>query len=126
MERSISVEKRTDHWIGRFSAMASPCEILLEVDGRSTAERLVRSATREAWRIEEKFSRYRDGNIIHLINHSRSKAIEVDAETANLLDLADQCYRLSEGKFDITSGVLRKIWQFKPGAAIPSQSEIER
>jgi len=126
MGLSIHVEKRTDHWIGRFSAMGSPCEILLEVDGRSAAERLTRSAAQEAWRIEKKFSRYRDDNIIHRINHSRGQPIEVDAETANLLDLADQCYRLSEGLFDITSGVLRKLWQFKPGAMLPSQSEIDR
>src|SRR5512143_1925620 len=126
MERSITVERRTDLWIGRFSAMGSPCEILLQVDDHATAERLTGSAAHEAWRIEEKFSRYRDGNIIHRINHSHGRPIEVDAEASNLLDLADQCYRLSDGMFDITSGVLRKLWQFKPGATIPSQSAIDQ
>ncbi len=126
MERSIIVERRTDLWIGRFSAMGSPCEVLLEVDDHATAERLTKSAAHEAWRIEEKFSRYRDGNIIHRINHSHGQPIEVDAETSNLLDLADQCYRLSDGMFDITSGVLRRLWQFKPGATIPSQSDIDQ
>jgi len=124
MEHNFIVERRADYWIGRFSAMNSPCEILLEVGDRATAERLVKSAAREAWRIEEKFSRYRDDNIIYRINHAQGKPVEVDAETANLLDFADQCYRLSEGSFDITSGVLRKLWQFKPGAAIPSQQQI--
>src|SRR5512143_3772223 len=110
MEHGFTVEKRADHWIGRFSAMNSPCEILLEVDNRSVAERLVKSAAREAWRIEAKFSRYRDDNILHQINHAQGQTVEVDSETANLLDFADQCYRLSDGRFDITSGVLRKLW----------------
>jgi len=126
MEHSFTVEKRADHWIGRFSAMNSPCEILLEVDSRSAAERLVKSAAREAWRIEAKFSRYRDDNILHRINHAQGQTVEVDSETANLLDFADQCYRLSDGRFDITSSVLRKLWSFKPGAIIPSQQEIDK
>ena len=126
MERNVNIERRGDYWIGRFSAMASPCEILLEVDTHATAERLVKSAAREAWRIEEKFSRYRNGNIIHRINNAGGKPIEVDAETANLLDFANKCYHLSDGLFDITSGVLRKLWNFKPEAAIPSQSAIDQ
>lgn len=126
MERSVNIERRSDYWIGRFSAMASPCEILLEVDTHATAERLVKSAAREAWRIEEKFSRYRNDNIIHRINNAGGKPIEVDAETANLLDFANKCYQLSDGLFDITSGVLRKLWNFKLGATLPSQSSIDQ
>ena len=126
MERSVNIERRSDYWIGRFSAMASPCEILLEAGTHATAARLVKSVAREAWRIEEKFSRYRNGNIIHRINNAGGKPIEVDAETANLLDFANKCYQLSDGLFDITSGVLRKLWNFKPGATIPSQSAIDQ
>lgn len=126
MDRSITLEQRTDHWVGRFTAMASPCELLLEVHDRTSAQRLVNSAAHEAWRIETKFSRYRNDNIIHRINHACGQPFEVDAETANLLDLASHCYRLSEGRFDITSGVLRRLWSFKPGATIPSQAEIDR
>ena len=37
----------------------------------------------------------------------------VDAETAALLQYADQCYLSSGGLFDITSGVLRRVWDFK-------------
>lgn len=123
--RTTSLEQRSDHWVGRFTAMGSPCEVLLEVKDRATAARLTRSAAHEAWRIEEKFSRYRDDNTIHRINHAHGKAIEVDAETANLLDFADQCFQLSEGRFDITSGVLRRVWQFKPGGTVPTQGEID-
>jgi thiamine biosynthesis lipoprotein len=101
-----------DYWHGTFSAMASPCEILIETDDETLAIQLLSIAQDEVQRIEQKFSRYRSGNIIDQINHSKGKPISVDEETAQLLDYANLCYQLSEGLFDITSGVLRKIWRF--------------
>ncbi|VAW67258.1 FAD:protein FMN transferase [hydrothermal vent metagenome] len=122
---NISVEIKDNYSIGHFSAMACPCEILIE----STHERHIQSLTKrafdEAKRIEEKFSRYRDDNIIYQINHSAGIPIKVDEETALILDFARQCYELSDGKFDITSGVLRKIWTFDGSDNIPSQQQVE-
>jgi thiamine biosynthesis lipoprotein len=44
----------------------------------------------------------------------------VDEETQALLDFADQLWRASEGLFDITSGPLRRAWQFQGiGSAEP-------
>jgi thiamine biosynthesis lipoprotein len=37
-------------------------------------------------------------------------AIDVDAETATLLDYAAACFEQSEGLFDLSSGVLREAW----------------
>jgi DNA-binding response OmpR family regulator len=31
------------------------------------------------------------------------------------LDFAGHCYQLSDGRFDITSGILRCAWQLVPG-----------
>lgn len=90
-----------------------------------TAEQITQIACNEAKRIEQKFSRYRDDNIIYQINHSNGEAIKVDEETADMLDFADQCYQLSEGKFDITSGVLREIWKFDGSDKIPTQQQID-
>ena len=36
----------------------------------------------------------------------------IDDETARMLEFADQLYQMSDGLFDITSGVLRTVWQF--------------
>ncbi len=105
--------------------MASPCEVLIECEQESEARQLSELAQQEALRIEKKFSRYRDDNIVHRINQGGDD-IQVDDETARLLDFAQHCYELSEGWFDITSGVLRRAWQFKPGARIPSQRQIDR
>lgn len=108
-----------------FRAMASPCELLVDSDDPALVEQLAHTAQDEALRIEHKFSRYRDDNIIHRINHSRGKPVSVDQETAALLNYADHCYQISEGLFDITSGVLRRIWQFDGSDHLPSSSQVE-
>jgi FAD:protein FMN transferase len=120
LERSPSDE----YWIGRFQAMASPCELFVEIDDRETAAALLQAVAAETWRIETKFSRYRKDNLIHRINTSNGNPIEVDEETALLLNFADQCYQLSEGLFDITAGVLRKVWEFRPGARLPKANKV--
>ncbi len=50
-------------------------------------------------------------------------SIKVDAETAGLIDYAYACYRKSDGLFDITSGLLRKAWEFSSGR-LPSHDAI--
>ena len=121
----MKVVRQGAYWQGRFKAMASPCEILVEVQQETEARLLCEAAEAEARRIEQKFSRYRDDNIVFRINQGGDD-IRVDDETARLLDYAQHCYEISEGWFDITSGVLRRAWQFKPGARIPRQREIDR
>ena len=108
----------------RFRAMASPCEVLIEAASYKEAKRLGKITRDEALRIERAFSRYRDDNIVHKINNSDGAQVNVDAETANLLNFADQCYALSEGLFDITSGVLGRVWQFDGSDKIPLQSDV--
>jgi thiamine biosynthesis lipoprotein len=105
-------------------AMGSPCEVLIETDIASLAMDVAQLAQQEALRIEKKFSRYRKDNIIFMINHSQGRPVEVDKETAQLLDFAEQCYQLSDGKFDISSGVLRKIWKFDGSNNIPSDETV--
>ena len=105
--------------------MASPCEVLIECDQHSEARALIAMAQQEANRIEQKFSRYLDDNIIHQINNGGER-IAVDTETARLLDFAQQCYRMSEGWFDITSGILRRAWNFSQDDRIPTQAEIDK
>jgi thiamine biosynthesis lipoprotein len=119
-----SLARIGDHFLGRFAAMASPCEVLVDTDDRSEAESLLLVAECEARRIEQKFSRYRTDNIVHRINHSGGQAVPVDEETAGLLDYAAECYEMSDGMFDITSGVLRRVWKFDGSSRVPSQAEV--
>lgn len=121
---AINIHQRSDRTIGTFHAMGSPCEIHLDQCPPNKATPLIQMGARSAWRIEAKFSRYRDDNIIDRINRSNGQPIQVDTETALLLNYAEQCYHLSEGLFDITSGVLRKAWQFDETALFPSKATI--
>ncbi len=105
--------------------MACPCEILLDATDAELLQQLTQLAQQEALRIEKKYSRYRDDNIIHRINTSPHAPVNVDNETSRLLDFADQCYQLSEGKFDITSGVLRQAWNFDTSDRLPEASQVD-
>ncbi len=85
---------------------------------------LGRLAEAEATRIEHKFSRYRDDSVLSAINASNGEIISVDDETAALLNYAAQCYELSAGRFDITSGILRKAWRFDGSDRLPTEKNV--
>ena len=104
--------------------MASPCEVLLEGGSRALATAVTEAVAAEAWRVEDKFSRYREGNIVHRINTSHGKPVEVDDETARMLDFANNLHELSDGKFDVTSGVLREVWVFDGGDRVPKADAV--
>lgn len=104
--------------------MASPCELLIETEDVELATMLLQQVRYEALRIEHKFSRYRRDNIVYKINASEGRPVEVDAETAQLLDFARKLYELSNGLFDITSGILRAAWTFDGSDRIPEEGDI--
>lgn len=107
--------------------MNSPCEILVDGGDEALAARLLEAARAEVDRIETKYSRYRAGSVVEEINRAAGSAVEVDSETGNLLDYAAHCFALSEGLFDVTTGVLRKLWTFNSAeAAAPSPAEVQR
>ena len=109
-----------------FQAMASRCEIRLAAVSGAEARALAEPALEEVRRIEAKYSRYRADSIVSRINAAAGvSAVACDEETLALLDYADAVYRSSGGRFDITSGVLRKVWDFRLGT-VPSPRSLER
>ena len=106
--------------------MACGCELQLEGADRSTLEAAARAAIAEVQRIEHTYSRYRADSVVSRINAAAGEAgfVPVDAETASLLGFADQLYALSDGLFDITSGVLRRAWDFRAGR-VPADVELQ-
>lgn len=104
--------------------MGSPCELLCEAENESEATLLTNIAAREAWRIEDKFSRYQSGNIVDQINTAGGAEVKVDAETARLVEFATQLHEMSAGCFDITSGALRRAWRFDGSDQIPPQRTL--
>jgi thiamine biosynthesis lipoprotein len=111
-----------------FRAMAAEHEILVDAADASLARAAVDAAIADVQRIERKYSRYRDDSVVAEINASAGvREVAVDDETAALLRYADQCFRLSEGRFDITSGVMRRAWHFGADPPrVPTQDEIDR
>ena len=114
-----AVRRVDDYFVARFTAMASPCELLVDTDDRVQAAALARLVEREALRIEHKFSRYRTDGVVHAINHAGGAPLTLDDESAGLLDYAALCHDMSGGLFDITSGVLRRAWTFDGGERVP-------
>ncbi len=108
-----------------FQAMGCPCELRLLAPSSEMARLVTQACKKEALRFEQKYSRYLDTSVTTLINRSAGvSAITIDAETAGLLQYAGVCYEQSQGLFDITSGVLRRIWN-KDRDILPEQRELD-
>jgi thiamine biosynthesis lipoprotein len=107
-----------------FSAMASPCELLLATPDAALARELGLAAMEEALRVERKYSRYREDSLLTTINHSGGRPVKVDEETVALIDFAAECHRLSDGLFDVTSGILRRVWRFDGSDRVPAAADV--
>ncbi len=98
-----------------FHAMGTRCETQLFAANSALAARAAAAVQADVERLEAMYSRYRDTSFLSQINRvaTTGGSITVDAETAHLLDYAATCHAESGGLFDITSGVLRRAWNFK-------------
>jgi FAD:protein FMN transferase len=127
LTESIRLEERSEGLLAVcFDAMASPCEVLLPAQRPSDAMEIGSMVANEAWRVERKFSRYRKDSVVSVIHRSRGSRVVVDDETASLIDFAQHCFVISDGMFDITSGVLRAAWHFDQSDRLPEPSDIDR
>ncbi|MBV1909562.1 MAG: FAD:protein FMN transferase [Kangiellaceae bacterium] len=108
-----------------FAAMASPCEVLIRNTDHEFCMKVAQLAIDETYRIEQKFSRYISDNLVDRMNSSNGKTITIDDEVCKLLEYARNMFEASDGLFDITSGVLRKIWRFDSSAKPPTTRQIQ-
>jgi thiamine biosynthesis lipoprotein len=105
--------------------MGCPCELQLFAESEERARRVAALAVAEVARLDRKYTSYRDDSFLAEINRAAAcgGCVEVDGETARLLDYADACHRESGGLFDITAGVLREAWRCE-GGAVPKEAEL--
>ncbi|CAN5201158.1 FAD:protein FMN transferase [soil metagenome] len=104
--------------------MASRCEVRLAASDEAAARTLAQAAIDEVKRIEFKYSRYRADSIVSRINAAAGLDwIALDAETTALFAYADALFSASAGLFDITSGVLRRAWNFRQ-AKLPTDDQV--
>lgn len=92
--------------------------------GTAQADEIAAQVEAEVRRLEALWSRYRPDSVVSRINQAQGACVTVDAETAGLLDYATAAWHSSGGKFDLTSGVLRRVWRFEPGAEPPTAEAI--
>jgi thiamine biosynthesis lipoprotein len=122
----IKFEQKGSLILGYFRAMANPCVFIIEHQDVKEVQTAMYKMAEEAWRIEQKYSRYLSGSVLGKINSANGKTTPIDAETYHLLQLSNVLWQESQGMFDISSGVFRKIWTFKDQHKIPSQSQVNK
>jgi FAD:protein FMN transferase len=112
--------------VHQFHAMASDCTVHLSGETAEEVEQFAAAAESEVRRIEMRYSRYRDDSELTRINKvaATGGSVGIDAETAGLIDYAKACFTKSGGAFDITSGLLRKVWDFS-ASRLPDQGSID-
>ena len=105
--------------------MGCPCKLQLEVSDPELARIAAAAAQAEVERLDRKYSHYRDDSLVARIDASADAgtAIEVDDETADLLDFSTTLHAQSGGLFDITAGALTKLWDLH-SARVPGAAEI--
>lgn len=110
----------------KFKAMGSPCEFQLYMDD-AQAHAISEHIRALIARIEAKYSRYQTTSITSQINAmaGNNDAVELDEETARLIDYANIMHQQSDGLFDITSGILRKLWNFN-SQTLPSSQQLDQ
>ncbi|PKM11791.1 MAG: thiamine biosynthesis protein ApbE [Gammaproteobacteria bacterium HGW-Gammaproteobacteria-3] len=109
-----------------FNAMGTPCDLQLYARSKAQGLCAAKRVKGDVQRLEARYSRYREDSFLSAMNRAAQTggAITVDEETASLLDYAVTCYQQSGGLFDITSGLLRKVWR-RDLSRLPDNSEIE-
>jgi FAD:protein FMN transferase len=109
-----------------FQAMGTACSFHIFAESEDVARNAVAFGAREVYRLEGKYSRYDPESYLSEINRMAAigGSVVLDDETADLIDIAYAWHQASGGMFDITSGVLRRSWNFDAAVA-PLQSEIE-
>ena len=107
--------------------MGSVCEFKLYLPNEAEPEPAFSKLESEVLRFENKYTRFKPDSITSTINRAAgsSKKTRVDEETAQLLNYADVLHKQSEGLFDITSGILRQVWDFKSNT-LPTESQLEK
>ena len=109
-----------------FAAMGTDCAIHLYARTPAEAEAAAAAAMAEVLRIEARYSRFRSDSDLSAINRVAAAGglVTVDAETAALLDYAVACHAHSDGLLDITSGLLRRAWDFSEPSRPPAAADI--
>lgn len=110
----------------RFVAMGGPACFHIDTHKTELAQAAVTAAEKEVRRLERKYSRYLPDSVASRINAAAGSGmpLNIDRETAMLLEFANTLWSQSGQLFDPTSGILRRAWRF-PSGSLPRQEELD-
>lgn len=81
-------------------------------DDAHVLEAVIRSAFAEMERLEAMLSEWRPGSAVSQVNQSAGKApVQVPLELIEIMEIADQVSRASQGAFDCTWAALSEAWR---------------
>jgi thiamine biosynthesis lipoprotein len=105
--------------------MGSPCALSFYCTSQQQFESVVERCIARVNQLEDRYSRFKPDSLLSQINRSAGSGeyFHLDSEFRALLLYADTAHTISEGLFDITSGVLRNVWDFKQNK-IPALDNI--
>lgn len=108
-----------------FASMGCPCSIQVEHADAARARRAIQAAVDEVDRLDRKYSHYREDSLLAdwCRGAGGGRALELDAESAALFDLAALLHAQSGGMFDVTAGALTRLWD-TPAQTLPGANEL--
>ncbi len=101
----------------------------IEADGKDMWEikKAIDNAFSEMRRLEAIMSSYRKDSEVSLIERDAPEWVRVSPELLELLEDSLKISRLTNGAFDITVGVMGRVWNFTPGREkVPDKKSIEQ
>jgi thiamine biosynthesis lipoprotein len=108
-----------------FNAMGSPCQLQFYAPTAPQAAAVYSVVRQRIEALEQRYSRYREDSLLSKINRAAGtgERVAIDPETFALLNYAEHCYRESQQLFDVTSGVLRRLWHAQR-TELPTKSQL--
>lgn len=106
--------------------MGSAFEFIVHDDGEMGSD-LLDDAVQEVQRIEFLLTEFSETSQTSLINQNAGiRPVEVDLEVYQIIERCKQISSLTQGAFDITSGVLKKLYNFKrQQSTLPDEHELK-
>lgn len=110
-----------------FHALGTPCAIQFRLENEKKALQFLNEALAWLSQFEAKFSRFRPDSMISQINAAAGNSwVSIDAQMSQMLDIADDLYRLTDGILDPTMLPLLKVWDWKKiHTQLPQERDIE-
>jgi thiamine biosynthesis lipoprotein len=114
--------------VERHTTMGSPLEISVAGPDDASTRSAIQDAFREVDRLDELMSIWKPGSDILRLNAAAGNhAVALDQQVLDVLRLAVQAGDWTNGKFDVTFGVLSGLWKFdaqNQDDRIPDRSEV--